>query len=94
KYFLPCVNAVPQVKAGGSFATAAYNGFNQPVVVEKISAKAGIDIGETLIGMHIEPVCVPVRIAVKKIGEANVICARSRLKFIGGVRAHYDENLM
>lgn len=94
KYFLPCVNAVPQVKAGGSFATAAYNGFNQPVVVEKISAKAGIDIGETLIGMHIEPVCVPVRIDVKKIGEANVICARSRLKFIGGVRAHYDENLM
>ena len=94
KYFYPCVNAVPFVKAGGSFATAAYGGFENPCVVEKISAKAGIDIGETLIGMHIAPVCVPLRISVKKIGEANVICARSRLKFIGGVRAHYDENLM
>lgn len=94
KYFYPPVNAVPFVKAGGSFATAAYGGFENPCVVEKISAKAGIDIGETLIGMHIAPVCVPVRISVKKIGEANVICARSRLKFIGGVRAHYDETLM
>lgn len=94
KYLYPCVNAVPFVKAGGSFAAAAYGGFENPCVVEKISAKAGIDIGETLIGMHIAPVCVPLRISVKKIGEANVICARSRLKFIGGVRAHYDEALM
>ncbi len=94
KYRLEKVNAVPFVKAGGSFATAAYGGFKNPAVVEKISAKAGMDIGETLIGMHIAPVCVPLRITVKKIGEANVICARSRLKFIGGVRAHYDESLM
>lgn len=94
KYFLPCVNAVPQVKAGGSFATAAYNGFENPCVVEKIAAKAGMDIGETLIGMHIAPVCVPLRISVKKIGGANVTCARSRLKFIGGIRARYDESLM
>ena len=91
--YLP-VNAVPQPKAGGSFATAAYKAFKNPVAVEKISAKAGMDIGETLIGMHIAPVCVPLRISVKKIGEANLICARSRLKFIGGARAVYNEELM
>ncbi|MDY3303033.1 MAG: TIGR01440 family protein [Clostridia bacterium] len=89
KYGLTPVNAVPQVKAGGSFATAAYKAFDHPVCVEHISAKAGMDIGETLIGMHIEPVCVPLRISVKKIGEANVICARSRMKYIGGSRAVY-----
>lgn len=91
KYFYPCVNAVPKPKAGGSFATAAYNAFNNPVCVEKIAAKAGMDIGETLIGMHIAPVCVPLRIKTKQIGKANVICARSRLKYIGGVRASYIE---
>ena len=91
--YLP-VNAVPRPKAGGSFATAAYKAFKNPVAVEKISAKAGMDIGETLIGMHIAPVCVPLRISVKKIGEANLICARSRLKFIGGARAVYNEELM
>lgn len=89
KYFLTPVNAVPQVKAGGSFATAAYKAFDHPVCVEHIAAKAGMDIGETLIGMHIEPVCVPLRIQTKKIGEANVICARSRMKYIGGSRAVY-----
>ena len=92
KYFYPCVNAVPQPKAGGSFATAAYRAFENPVCVEKIAAKAGIDIGETLIGMHIAPVCVPLRITTKKIGMANVICARSRLKYIGGSRAVYLED--
>ena len=92
KYFLNQVNAVPQPKAGGSFATAAYESFKKPVCVEKIAAKAGMDIGETLIGMHIAPVCVPLRIKTKKIGEANVICARSRLKYIGGSRAHYLED--
>ncbi|MBE7038571.1 MAG: TIGR01440 family protein [Ruminococcaceae bacterium] len=94
KFNYPYVNVVPQPKAGGSFATAAYKHFKNPVAVEKIYAKAGMDIGETLIGMHIAPVCVPVRISVKKIGEANVICARSRLKFIGGERAVYDLDLM
>ncbi len=92
KYFYPCVNAVPQPKAGGSFATAAYKAFEEPVCVEKIAAKAGMDIGETLIGMHIAPVCVPLRIKTKKIGMANVICARSRLKYIGGSRAVYLED--
>lgn len=94
KYRLPIVNAVPQPKAGGSFATAAYRAFEHPVAVEELSAQAGIDIGDTLIGMHMQPVAVPVRVSVKKIGEANVVCARSRPKYIGGERAHYDESLM
>lgn len=94
KFGYPAVNVIPQPKAGGSFATAAYKAFENPVAVESISAKAGLDIGETLIGMHIAPVCVPLRISVKKIGEAHVTCARSRFKFIGGVRAVYDEELM
>lgn len=88
---LEIVNAVPQPKAGGSFASAAYANFAHPVAVEKISAQAGMDIGDTLIGMHLQRVAVPVRLSVRKIGEANVTCARTRPKFIGGERAHYDE---
>ncbi len=88
------VNVVPQPKAGGSFATAAYKNFKNPVAVEEIKADAGVDIGGTLIGMHLKKVAVPVRVSLKKIGEANVICARTRPKFIGGERAHYDENKM
>ncbi len=88
------VNVVPQPKAGGSFATAAYKSFVQPIVLEGIRADAGIDIGGTLIGMHIREVAVPVRLSVRFIGEASVIAARSRAKFIGGCRAVYDESLM
>jgi len=88
------VNVVPQKKAGGSFATVAYSSFSDPVVVEEIKADAGIDIGDTLIGMHLKKVAVPVRIETKKIGKANVVCARVRPKFIGGIRAVYDENLL
>lgn len=88
------VNVVPQPKAGGSFATAAYKNFKHPVAIEHIKADAGIDIGGTLIGMHLKEVAVPVRLSIKKIGEANIICARTRAKFIGGGRAHYDENMM
>lgn len=87
-------NVVPQPKAGGSFATAAYNGFNSPVAVEEIKADAGIDIGDTLIGMHLKKVAVPVRLANNTIGEAHIVAARVRPKFIGGMRAHYDESLM
>lgn len=94
KYGLEQVNVVPQPKAGGSFATAAYKGFASPCAVETVCASCGIDIGGTLIGMHVKRVAVPVRLDVKKIGEASVICARSRLKFIGGSRANYDESLM
>jgi len=86
-------NAVPQPKAGGSFATAAYAAMRDPVAVEMISADAGMDIGDTLIGMHVRPVVVPCRLSVKSIGAAHLVCARSRAKFIGGERAHYDDRL-
>ena len=88
------VNVVPQPKAGGSFATAAYAAFDCPVAVEHIRAHGGMDIGDTLIGMHLRDVAVPVRIAVKRIGEAHVVCARTRAKFVGGERAVYDRGKM
>lgn len=88
------VNVVPQPKAGGSFATAAYKNFENAVAVEHIKANAGIDIGATLIGMHLKDVAVPVRLSVKTIGEAIIIAAKTRPKFIGGPRANYDENKM
>lgn len=87
------VNAVPWLKGGGSFATAAYQGMESPVLVEKIEAKAGLDIGQTFIGMHMIPVVVPVRLSITTIGGAIVSAARTRPKSIGGERAHYDENL-
>lgn len=91
KYGYEEVNVVPQPKAGGSFATQAYHSFLQPVVVEHINAHAGMDIGDTLIGMHLRDVVVPVRIGYKQIGEAHLVCARTRAKFIGGSRAVYEE---
>ena len=84
------VNVKPQLKAGGSFSTAAWNGFESPCAVEYIQAHAGIDIGDTLIGMHLKRVAVPVRVSIKKIGEANLVCARTRPRFIGGSRAVYS----
>ncbi|HIQ75600.1 MAG TPA: TIGR01440 family protein [Candidatus Cottocaccamicrobium excrementipullorum] len=87
------VNVVPQLKAGGSFATAAYESMRQPTAVEEVRADGGIDIGDTLIGMHLKPVAVPMRILTRKIGGANVVCARVRPKYIGGARAVYDEDL-
>lgn len=91
KYGYEEVNVVPQPKAGGSFATALYKTLKCPAAVEHIRAHAGIDIGDTLIGMHLKDVAVPVRISKKMIGEARVVCARTRAKFVGGSRAHYDE---
>ena len=88
------VNVVPQPKAGGSLATQAYNHFNSPVALEEIKADAGLDIGLTLIGMHLKKVAVPVRLENNKIGEALVVGARVRPKFIGGVRAIYNEELL
>ncbi len=88
------VNVVPQPKAGGSFATAAYAAFVHPVAVEEIKADAGLDIGGTLIGMHLKKVAVPLRLDTKKIGEATLAAARTRPKFIGGIRAQYDESLL
>lgn len=87
------VNVVPQAKAGGSFSTAAYKRFKNPIVVENIQAQAGLDIGNTLIGMHIQPVCVPMRLKNHQIGEAWVNAARRRPKSIGGERAVYNPNL-
>lgn len=87
------VNVVPQPKAGGSLSTTAYSVFKDPVAIEEIKADAGIDIGGTLIGMHLKKVAVPVRLINNKIGEASVSAARTRAKFIGGERAHYDDNL-
>lgn len=88
------VNVVPQPKAGGSFATAVYARMQQPVAVEFVQASAGLDIGGTLIGMHLKRVAVPVRLPVDHIGEAILLAARVRPKFVGGVRAVYDDNLL
>lgn len=92
--FAEIVNVVPQPKAGGSFGTTAYKTFKNPVVVEEIKADAGIDIGGTLIGMHLKKVAVPVRLENNKLGEALVLAARVRPKYIGGERAVYDDKLM
>lgn len=93
KYGYEEVNVVPQPKAGGSFATAAYKFLTSPVAVEHIKAHAGMDIGDTLIGMHLKDVAVPVRLSFDKIGEAHVVCARTRAKYIGGVRAMYNDEV-
>ena len=92
--FAEYVNVVPQPKAGGSLATQAYHNFIEPVALEEIKADAGLDIGLTLIGMHLKKVAVPLRLENKTIGEATVVAARTRPKFIGGVRAIYDEELL
>ena len=84
-----CVRPIP--KAGGAFATAVYDAMNDPVAVEHVLAKAGLDIGGTMIGMHLKEVAVPLRLETKTIGEASVAAARTRPKLIGGVRAVYPE---
>ena len=90
---LETVNVRPLPKAGGSFASCAWESFESPVAVEHIKAKAGMDIGATLIGMHLKEVAVPVRLSIKQIGQASLVCARTRPKFIGGDRAAYVEEL-
>ncbi len=90
RYGYEPVCVVPQPKAGGSFATAAWKHFESPVAVEHIRAHAGMDIGGTLIGMHLRDVAVPVRLSQKTVGEAILLCARTRPKFIGGSRARYE----
>lgn len=91
EHHLTIVNVVPQLKAGGSFSTAAFQGFENAVAVENIQAGAGIDIGDTLIGMHLRPVAVPYRTKQSTIGNAHVVCARTRYKYIGGERARYAD---
>lgn len=87
------VNVVPKMHAGGSFAMTVFENAEHPVAVEEIKADAGMDIGDTLIGMQLKKVAVPVRISVKEIGKAHLTCARTRPKFIGGSRAVYDDVL-
>ena len=97
EYGFEQVNAIPHPDhAGGAFATVCYQSMKHPVVTESINARAaaGIDIGGTMIGMHICPTVVPLRISLRKIGEAAIICARRRPRYIGGARAVYDEKLM
>ncbi|MGI6238383.1 MAG: TIGR01440 family protein [Christensenellales bacterium] len=86
------VCVVPHTKAGGSLATAAYARLQDPVVVECVRADAGLDIGRTMIGMHLRPVAVPVRLQAERVGEAIVIAARTRPRLIGGERARYAQN--
>ncbi len=89
----PIVNARPMPKAGGSFATAAYELMAWPAAVEHIQAEAGLDIGGTLIGMHLKEVAVPLRLSLRTIGSAPLLAARTRPKFIGGDRAYYEDSL-
>ena len=91
KYGYDEVCVMPHPHAGGSFATTVYEHANDPVAVEWVRAHAGIDIGGTLIGMHLRAVAVPVRLAVRSIGKAPILCARTSAKFIGGCRAVYEE---
>lgn len=90
QYQLPIVCAVPKPKAGGSFATCAWESFEDPVTVETIRAHAGLDIGGTLIGMHLREVAVPLRLKQNHIGNAHILCARTRPKYIGGNRTCYE----
>lgn len=91
--FAEIVNVVPQPKAGGSFATTAYRTFENPVALENIKADAGLDIGGTLIGMHLKSVAVPARLSLDHIGSAILIAARTRAKYIGGCRAVYNDEI-
>lgn len=91
RYGYTIVCAVPRKKAGGSLATAAWKMMDQPVLVERVYADAGIDIGLTLIGMHLKAVAVPVRLRTQRVGCALVAAARTRPKLIGGERAKYTE---
>ena len=91
KYGYQIVAAVPQPHAGGSWATNCWRTFKDPVLVEEVKAAAGMDIGGTLIGMHLRRVAVPVRLSMDHIGEAILLCARTRPPFIGGSRAVYSD---
>ena len=93
KFGYEIVNVRPQPKAGGSFATTVWKNMEHPVAVEHIRAKAGLDIGDTFIGMHLKEVAVPVRLSLSSIGQAHITCARTRPRFIGGERAFYVDEL-
>ena len=90
-YGCQIVAAIPQPHAGGSWATSCWRAFKDPVLVEEVRAAAGMDIGGTLIGMHLRRVAVPVRLSLDHIGQAILLCARTRPPFIGGARAVYSQ---
>lgn len=90
RYGYEPVCVVPQPHAGGSFAVQAWRAFERPTAVERVRAHAGLDIGGTLIGMHLREVAVPVRLSLDHIGQAILLCARTRPRFIGGSRAVYE----
>ncbi|MCI6156651.1 MAG: TIGR01440 family protein [Peptoniphilaceae bacterium] len=83
------VTVVPSLHAGGAASMAAFDQMDDPIVVEHIVAKAGMDIGDTAIGMHVRFVQIPVRLSIKQIGEAHLTALRSRPKLVGGERAIY-----
>ncbi len=93
RYDLQQVWVRPQLHAGGAMAMRAYELFDDPVMAEDVKslARAGLDIGNTLIGMHLRHVAVPIHASIRKIGEANLVMARTRPKYVGGPRAVYDE---
>ena len=90
-YGCQIVAAIPQPHAGGSWATSCWRAFKDPVLVEEVRAAAGMDIGGTLIGMHLRRVAVPVRLSLDQLGQAILLCARTRPPVIGGARAVYSQ---
>lgn len=94
RYNLDIVNAIPWAHGGGAMGTTAYSRFEHPVVVSHVKASAGMDIGGTLIGMHLKEVAVPVRVSVDHIGNAILLLARTRPRFVGGERARYNPELL
>jgi len=95
-YGLEEVTVFPHPKAGGALATAAFLRFRDPVMVESLKAQAhgGMDIGGVLIGMHLRPVAVPLRLSTRKLGEAILLAAKTRPRLVGGARAVYTREEM
>lgn len=92
RYGLEVVTVIPHMKAGGGLATATYHRLKKSVMVESIKAQAGMDIGDTFIGMHLKPVVIPIRTEIRQIGNANLTMARTRPRLVGGERAKYTLN--
>ena len=90
-YGLEAVTVLPGLHAGGAMTVKAWENFSSPIMVERIQGHAGIDIGDTFIGMHLRPVAIPIRLHVKELGEAHITLAYTRPRLIGGPRATYDE---
>lgn len=91
QYGLEPVTVLPGLQAGGAMAVKAWKSFERPIMVETIRGHAGIDIGDTFIGMHLRPVAVPIRLPVKEIGQAHLTMAKTRPRLVGGSRACYPE---